>query len=114
MGEYLGIAHQLDNDAHDLYDLLYPKPEHTAVGKSDLFRGKKTLPVVLPAQEIAFEDGTSLSDERYRAALYTGIVQTWAIWNCIATAPASFSSRWRAKCRQTHHCFGVSSISSTL
>lgn len=79
MGEYLGIAHQLDNDAHDLYDLLYPKPEHTAVGKSDLFRGKKTLPVVLAAQETAFEDGTSLSDERYRAALYTGIVQTWAI-----------------------------------
>lgn len=79
MGELLGIAHQLDNDAHDLYDLLYPKPGHTTSAKSDLLRRKKTLPVVLASQQSTFEVGTPLTDERYRTVLYSSIVQTWGM-----------------------------------
>lgn len=77
MGENLGVAHQLDNDAHDLYDLLYPKQGHTVIGKTDLLRGKKTLPVVLAAQETPFQEG--VSQETSRTALETGIVQTRGI-----------------------------------
>src|SRR5260370_2977333 len=61
LGELLGIAHQLDNDAHDLYYLL--QSETSAVPptnaenitrsiKTDLVRTKKTLPVVLAARGI--------------------------------------------------------------
>jgi geranylgeranyl pyrophosphate synthase len=49
LGELLGIAGQLDNDCHDLYDLLLglPSPATGGAQKSDLARGKKTLPLVL-------------------------------------------------------------------
>ena len=48
LGELLGIAHQLDNDSHDLYTILHTQ-EHNLV-KTDLERQKKTLPLVLAAQ----------------------------------------------------------------
>ncbi len=75
MGEYLGIAHQLDNDAHDLYHLLYSSSkEQTAARKTDLIRGKKTLPVVLASQ-----GSQSPLSEVSSDALYTGIIKTWGI-----------------------------------
>lgn len=54
MGRLLGIAAQLDNDAHDLSLLLLPfTPSSRVVSqKSDLARGKKTLPVVLAAHSL--------------------------------------------------------------
>jgi len=98
----LGIAHQLDNDAHDLYDLLHhDSTQATDAGtssaqfKSDLSRGKKTLPVVLAALSLAKQPGretlsdnldaalknlSKLSDkEEYRRTLNEGIVATWGI-----------------------------------
>ena len=102
LGMVLGIAHQLDNDAHDLYDLLHhDSTQATDAGtssaqfKSDLSRGKKTLPVVLAALSLAKQPGretlsdnldaalknlSKLSDkEGYRRTLNEGIVATWGI-----------------------------------
>src|SRR5579863_1083684 len=96
MGELLGIAHQLDNDSHDLYDLLQGQTStEGAVGetvysgtvtrsvKSDLTRGKKTLPVVLAARsEHLIRENSAEADiysEEYKAALREGIITTWGI-----------------------------------
>lgn len=88
MGLLLGIAHQLDNDSHDLYDLLqFPvsaiiKGEiETATGsmKSDLLRGKKTLPVVLAAQTPSSSSVKERNAEEYLQALHEGIITTWGI-----------------------------------
>lgn len=92
LGELLGIAHQLDNDCHDLYYLLQDEKDAVIVEatdttrtsiKSDLKRGKKTLPVVL-AEEImaALQKAAESSDgesKRYRKALQEGIIATWGI-----------------------------------
>jgi geranylgeranyl pyrophosphate synthase len=92
-GELLGIAHQLDNDSHDLYYLLQgntsslaPMETETSTGhvKSDLARGKKTLPIVLGAQMYnAALQQSSLQDdqkkEEYLRSLHEGIVTTWGI-----------------------------------
>lgn len=92
MGELLGIAHQLDNDSHDLYSLLQAKTSTgdavdpgmgTGSVKSDLARGKKTLPVVLAAhnERIHQENaaGADVDSEEYKAALQEGIITTWGI-----------------------------------
>ena len=88
MGELLGIAHQLDNDAHDLYDLLHSTEDASgSFGvksvKSDLERAKKTLPVVLASSENMFlQEGREPSDserQEYLQALHQGIVMTWGI-----------------------------------
>ena len=92
MGELLGIAHQLDNDSHDLYYLLQGKTSTgdavspgTVTGsvKSDLARGKKTLPVVLAARrERIFQENAAGADEdseEYKAALQEGIITTWGM-----------------------------------
>lgn len=88
LGELLGIAHQLDNDSHDLYYLLQGEtPAATATGatgvKSDLVRGKKTLPVVLAAsQGYSLQRWSLLADEEkeeYLKALHEGIITTWGI-----------------------------------
>jgi len=103
-GLLLGIAAQLDNDSHDLYYLLQDVipailPEDAGATsrstKSDLVRGKKTLPIVLAARELAKTRGTAgvnleealqkiseLSDEErneYLPALKEGILTTWGI-----------------------------------
>ena len=92
MGELLGIAHQLDNDSHDLYYLLQAQTSTgdavrpgtvTESVKSDLARGKKTLPVVLAAhsERILQENaaGADEDSEEYKAALQEGIITTWGI-----------------------------------
>ncbi len=65
-GLLLGTAAQLDNDSHDLSYLLQDKIPTILPGdartiprslKSDLIRGKKTLPLVLAAAEIAKRRG---------------------------------------------------------
>jgi geranylgeranyl pyrophosphate synthase len=95
MGRLLGIAAQLDNDAHDLSHLLQPLIEPACSRKSDLARGKKTLPVVLAAHSLrtrhaqdaeridaAFQQMASLSGEQAEAcacALREGILTTWGL-----------------------------------
>ncbi len=93
MGELLGIAHQLDNDSHDLYYLLQGQSpavdaantEQVPGVKSDLARGKKTLPVVLAAKnehmlhENAAKARADEGSEGYNAALHEGIITTWGI-----------------------------------
>ena len=92
LGELLGIAHQLDNDSHDLYYLLQgdtstiasTKTESASRNiKTDLVRGKKTLPVVLAAKiEGTLQHTASPADEKneeYLRALHEGIVTTWGI-----------------------------------
>lgn len=92
VGRLLGIAAQLDNDAHDLYKLLQPVTQQSGQ-KSDLARGKKTLPIVLAARslqtthalesdDIDFRSLELLADgkrERYLNALREGILTTWGI-----------------------------------
>ena len=92
-GELLGIAHQLDNDSHDLYYLLQgntsslaPMETETSTGhvKSDLARGKKTLPIVLAAQiyNAALQKSLLQADqekEEYLRSLHEGIMTTWGI-----------------------------------
>ena len=88
IGELLGISHQLDNDAHDLYYLLQSdtsavKPNKTASMKTDLVRAKKTLPVVLAAKREDTLQATSLSadeeKQEYLRMLHEGIITTWGI-----------------------------------
>ena len=88
VGELLGIAHQLDNDAHDLYYLLELVDTSSGVSvegnvKTDLARGKKTLPVVLAASmNTPLQDSNKLADggqQEYLRALHEGIVTTWGI-----------------------------------
>ncbi len=84
MGKLLGIAHQLDNDSHDLYYLLQGSMSSTVTsGKSDLERGKKTLPVVLAAQSENTLQKQALSADEERQehlkALHEGITTTWGI-----------------------------------
>lgn len=92
VGRLLGIAAQLDNDAHDLYALLQPAGQRSR-RKSDLVRGKKTLPVVLAthtlqatyaldARGIDFRRMGLLAHEEqemYLAALHEGILCTWGV-----------------------------------
>jgi geranylgeranyl pyrophosphate synthase len=92
VGELLGVAHQLDNDSHDLYYLL--QDESSAIlseegvntrksGKTDLVRGKKTLPVVLAAKTSTplQKTGVNADEEnrQYLQALQEGIITTWGI-----------------------------------
>ncbi len=92
LGELLGVAHQLDNDSHDLYYLLQDESAAVLPGevantrtsvKSDLKRGKKTLPIVLAAEiSPPLQKGAERTDEesrQYSQALQEGIITTWAI-----------------------------------
>jgi len=91
-GRLLGLAAQLDNDAHDLYGLLRPG-RSAGSQKSDLVRGKKTLPVVLAAhvlqatcaheaRDIDFRHLEMAGTEErkiYHDALHEGILATWGM-----------------------------------
>lgn len=88
LGELSGIAQQLDNDAHDLYHLLnldtsVESPEEETILKTDLVRQKKTMPVVLAAQQPGnLQKKSVLSDEEkqeYLRNLHEGILTTWGM-----------------------------------
>jgi geranylgeranyl diphosphate synthase type I len=95
LGEFLGIAHQLDNDAHDLYYLLQDYSSMSSATqtdadpmvhskKTDLVRHKKTLPVVLAAQreETILQEKAVQADEQeqeHLRVLQEGILTTWGI-----------------------------------
>ena len=93
LGLLLGIAHQLDNDSHDLYDILQTptvyepcvtleigEQSRTTVfsSKTDVRRDKKTMPLVLAAKETE-QSLRNLETAAYRAALNQGILSTWGI-----------------------------------
>lgn len=89
VGELLGTAHQFDNDSHDLAAALYPPPHNPASPvppvhiKTDLVRGKKTLPVVLAARyRQGLQERASSADEERQVemhALDKGIMATWSL-----------------------------------
>jgi geranylgeranyl pyrophosphate synthase len=88
MAELLGIAHQLDNDAHDLYYLLESVDTSPGIPversvKTDLARGKKTLPVVLAvSMSKSLQENREPSDgekQEYMQALHEGIMTTWGV-----------------------------------
>lgn len=88
LGELLGIAHQLDNDCHDLSLILdnetSPAQKAEQYVKTDLQRGKKTLPVVLAAasRNAYPQESASQSEkmpESERRALREGILTTWGV-----------------------------------
>lgn len=85
LGRLLGIAHQLDNDSHDLYYILQHEQENASIAseKTDLVRQKKTLPVVLAAHMMPPPQLTAISDKDrqslYVNALHEGIMTTWGI-----------------------------------
>ena len=96
LGELLGIAHQLDNDCHDVSAYLYadaaaPSSDEKQHVKTDVQRGKKTLPIVLAALSVGsmLQGGNSVQgqgehaddkkQEAERRALREGILTTWGI-----------------------------------
>nr|BBH92524.1 hypothetical protein KTA_07230 [Thermogemmatispora argillosa] len=93
LGELLGIAGQLDNDCHDLHAVL-TRPPTLSRPKSDLRRGKKTLPLVLAAASgcapdalLALQQGTAM-----QAALSTNLAEA-------ITAAWSISLLYRERAR---------------
>jgi geranylgeranyl pyrophosphate synthase len=66
IGEFMGIVAQLENDVHGLEHELDTSEEN--VTKSDLRRGKKTLPIVLARKQFAglqsLEADTSVDEKR--------------------------------------------------
>lgn len=83
LGYLLGIAHQLDNDAHDasaaMEDTMLSTSGHTA-SKSDLRRSKKTLPFVLAAQNaLQISRGDVDGEKRQQLALQQGILECWSV-----------------------------------
>lgn len=86
LGKLLGIAHQLDNDSRDLYDILRHQQANDQLGtvKTDIVRQKKTLPIVLASQAIALlQQSTPISRlEKQRIwgdLLHEGIITTRGI-----------------------------------
>ena len=81
LGEQLGIAHQLHNDCHDLYDYLSCSgvQEDTRQVKSDMARGKKTLPIVLAHTLQESSTGADTKDYEDVRALQRGILAAWGI-----------------------------------
>ncbi len=90
LGQLLGISHQLDNDCHDLYYLLNDPVAQTMgegmpvskYSKTDLIRGKKTLPIVLAAQSQRALHAKSFTVENGsidQKALQEGIMAGWGI-----------------------------------
>lgn len=87
IGHLVGIAAQLDNDSHDLYYLIHTgnkkdlaQPYSTTV-KTDLIRGKKTLPLVLAHQQhtdvskVLSPADVATRQQRFFEAIYT----SWAV-----------------------------------
>lgn len=75
MGTMLGIAHQLDNDAHDAHHF-----ESTEYKKSDVER-QQTLPFALAAQQTTPQVLASAADRNKKewTELYRGMLETWGL-----------------------------------
>lgn len=93
LGLLLGIAHQLDNDSHDLSDILQTPAMYEPYAtleveewsrttmfsdKTDIRRSKKTIPLVLTAKETE-QSARDFKSMTYRSALYQSILATWGI-----------------------------------
>lgn len=84
LGLALGVAHQLDNDAHDLAmalknnaSLNTPEVSETTI-KSDLKRNKKTLPIVIATQQQALQSGPASADKKSQEELLEEAIRaTW-------------------------------------
>lgn len=80
-GRLLGIAYQLDNDSHDLYDLMHKVEQSATQGspqksmKTDLIREKKTFPMVIASQQ----GNTLQMNEAEEKAVQEGIVASWGV-----------------------------------
>ena len=88
LGMNLGVAHQLDNDAHDVsaaYEAsLHAGTVTTVATKSDLRRNRKTLPVILAVEQgIDLQTSEEHADEEKQrgreAVLHEATVTTWSI-----------------------------------
>ena len=85
LGELLGIAHQFDNDSHDLYTILHDQETETV--KTDIAHQKKTLPLVLAAQIRASQHTAPNISQRDEtdpqhallASYDEGIIAAWGI-----------------------------------
>jgi geranylgeranyl pyrophosphate synthase len=81
MAELFGTIQQLDNDAHDLYDMIHQLDGSPAL-KTDLARNKKTLPLVLAHDrsislpETPFSCAVGEEREIWLSALHEGILAT--------------------------------------
>jgi len=86
LGMHLGVAHQLDNDAHDVtteYEASLQAGEVKAA-KSDIRRHRKTLPVILMAEQgntlqTLDEHADSEEQRGLEAALQEACLTTWSI-----------------------------------
>lgn len=84
LGEFLGIAHQFDNDSHDLHAILHSEQQTV---KSDVEHHKKTLPLVLAAQIRASQQPPAKASqthdtEQQKASLKSfdeGMIAAWGI-----------------------------------
>jgi len=80
IGRLEGIAHQLNNDCHGLYESVHPRP---GMGNTDIQRNKKTRPIIMAAQRgydplhldtVPFE-----MREEYLRVIDEEIVLTWGL-----------------------------------
>jgi len=110
VGTLVGIAYQLDNDTHDLSNLIDPAFAGEGYNhKSDLVRGKKTLPIVLAQQRYASRlQKTLISTGRKQRTELTMHLQSYheAIKASVAVG---FYYRFRAESilRQIEDWYGV-------
>lgn len=91
LGEQLGISHQLDNDSHDLEQLVSFRTtrrgaQHQQMSeevKTDILRGKKTLPVFFAAEKgvtlLKTAEAVDRLTEEHVQVLYAASVKTWGI-----------------------------------
>jgi geranylgeranyl pyrophosphate synthase len=85
IGQALGVAHQLDNDAHDLAGALqngsvraHASAQMSLPVKSDLRRNKKTLPIVIAAQQKTLQTGLAPADMKTQDVLLEEAIRaTW-------------------------------------
>jgi geranylgeranyl pyrophosphate synthase len=63
VGTHVGIAAQIENDAHDLEEIASQAGGPQPSGKSDLARAKKTLPVVI-ASQLALQNTDTSADSQ--------------------------------------------------
>jgi geranylgeranyl pyrophosphate synthase len=76
VGTHVGIAAQIENDAHDLEGLAAQAGETQPSGKSDLARAKKTLPLII-ASQLALQNSDTSADSLHQGQEPTWFVQVY-------------------------------------